>query len=124
MVDVFLLTIRFGERLKRGSVESRLKLIHVTNGIGEEPTPLAAFDQALISAGVAHYNLIVLSSMIPAGCVVRRTKYITKADEYGYRLYLVMARSEEQQKGKSAWAGLGWAQDQNTGRGLFVEMHG
>jgi arginine decarboxylase len=98
--------------------------IHITTGTGEGPTPLAAFDRALINAGVANYNLIVLSSVIPAKSEIMRARYVAKADEYGYRLYLVMARHEEQQRGKSAWAGLGWTQEQNTGRGLFVEMHG
>ena len=98
--------------------------IYLSTGIGEGPTPLAAFDAALINAGIANYNLIVLSSVIPARSVMRRTKYVAKADEYGYRLYLVMARHEEQQAGKSAWAGLGWTQEPRSGRGLFVEMHG
>jgi hypothetical protein len=35
-----------------------------------------------------------------------------------------MARQEEQRQGKSAWAGLDWTQEQNSGRGLFVEIHG
>lgn len=98
--------------------------IHVTTGTGEGPTPLAAFDAALINAGVANYNLIYLSSVIPAESVVQRTRYVAPADEYGYRLYIVMARHDEQQKGKSAWAGLGWTQDIDSGRGLFVEIHG
>lgn len=37
--------------------------IYVTTGTGEGPTPLAAFDAALINAGVANYNLICLSSV-------------------------------------------------------------
>ena len=98
--------------------------IQLTTGIGEGPTPLAAFDAALIDAGIANYNLIVLSSVIPARSVLRQARYVARADEYGYRLYLVMARQEEQQAGRSAWAGLGWTQEQRTGRGLFVEMHG
>jgi arginine decarboxylase len=97
--------------------------IHITTGTGEGPTPLAAFDRALINAGVANYNLIVLSSVIPAKSEILRSKYVAE-NEYGYRLYLVMARHEEQQQGKSAWAGLGWTQEQDTRRGLFVEMHG
>ena len=98
--------------------------IHVTTGTGDAPTPLAAFDRALIEAGIANFNLIVLSSVIPAKSEILRAGYVAKADEYGSRLYLVMARHEEQQPGKSAWAGLGWTQEQDSGRGLFVEMHG
>ena len=43
-----------------------MKII-VTSGTGEGPTSLAAFDAALLDAGVANYNLICLSSIIPPG---------------------------------------------------------
>ncbi len=98
--------------------------ICITTGTGEGPTPLAAFDAALIDAGIANYNLIYLSSVIPTGSVIQRAKFMTPPDEYGYRLYLVMARQDQQQPDHSAWAGLGWTQDQTAGRGLFVELHG
>ena len=98
--------------------------IRVTCGTGEGPTPLAAFDAALLDAGVANYNLILLSSVIPGGSVVRRASYMTPDEEYGHRLYLVMARAEAITMGSEAWAGLGWTQEPATGRGLFVEVHG
>jgi arginine decarboxylase len=98
--------------------------IRVTSGTGEGPTALAAFDAALLDAGVANYNLILLSSVIPGGSVVRRADYVTPSGEYGHRLYVVMARAETTAMGSEAWAGLGWTQEQATGRGLFVELHG
>ena len=39
--------------------------ITLSTGTGEGPTPLAAFDAALVDAGVADHNLICLSSVIP-----------------------------------------------------------
>jgi len=39
--------------------------IQVSGGIGSGPTELSAFDQALVRAGVANYNLIYLSSVLP-----------------------------------------------------------
>lgn len=98
--------------------------IHITTGTGEGPTPLAAFDAALINAGVANYNLLYLSSVIPQNGVIQRAKYVAPTDEYGYRLYVVVARQDEYQQGKSAWAGLGWTQNEDSGCGLFVEIHG
>jgi arginine decarboxylase len=94
-----------------------------TSGTGEGPTPLAAFDAALLQAGVANYNLICLSSVIPPASVIQCRKFCTPADEYGDRLYVVMASREEHECGKAAWAGLGWTQG-DDGRGLFVEMNG
>ncbi len=98
--------------------------IVVTSGTGEGPTPLAAFDAALLSAGVANYNLIYLSSVIPPGSSIELRRFVQPSDEYGHRLYLVAARHHEHRLGSSAWAGLGWTQAEKTGRGLFVELHG
>jgi arginine decarboxylase len=98
--------------------------ITITCGTGEGPTPLAAFDQALLSAGVANYNLIYLSSVIPPESVIECARFVTPTDEYGHRLYVVMARHDEQTPGNTAWAGVGWTQEEATGRGLFVELHG
>ena len=99
-------------------------LIRITTGTGEGPTLQAAFDAALRSAGVANYNLLELSSVIPTGSRIERRKPSSSAGEYGHRLYVVVSRRLERERGKTAWAGLGWTQDQSSGRGLFVEIEG
>ncbi len=48
--------------------------IALAAGLGEGPTQLAAFDAALRDAGVANYNRICLSSVIPPGSVIERRK--------------------------------------------------
>ena len=98
--------------------------IIITSGIGEGPTSVAAFDAALINAGVSNYNLLCLSSIIPAGSILKRTRFISPETEYGHRLYVVIARHDEAREGNAAWAGLGWTQEKEHGRGLFVELHG
>ena len=98
--------------------------IKITSAAGSGPTPLAAFDAALRNAGVENYNLIPLSSVIPTAAVLERGRHATPPSEYGNRLYVVMARHETSQLGEEAWAGLGWTQEPETGRGLFVELHG
>jgi len=98
--------------------------IIVSTGKGEGPTPLAAFDAALLDAGVCNYNLLCLSSVIPPGSTIERARYIADPDEYGHRLYVVMAHQTEQRPGYAAWAGLGWTQEPSSERGLFVELEG
>ncbi len=98
--------------------------IVITTGTGEGPTAVAAFDAALRSAGVENYNLIPLSSIIPPGSTIERATFVTLVDEYGHRLYVVMARRDEHVGGGAAWAGVGWTQEPGDGRGLFVELHG
>lgn len=99
--------------------------IQVTGGSGTGPTELAAFDQCLVRAGVANYNLLYLSSVLPARSVVETTTIPKKlAGEWGDRLYVVMAQMRTSQRNQEAWAGIGWIQDLETGRGLLVEHEG
>jgi arginine decarboxylase len=98
--------------------------IFVTTGVGEGSTPLSAFDRALFEAGIGNYNLVVLSSVIPRGTTIVRKQWHGDDDEWGYRLYVVLAEQRQTVVGKEAWAGLGWVQNEDDGRGLFVEHHG
>lgn len=98
-------------------------VIALATGVGSGPTPLAAFDAALLDAGVANYNLICLSSVIPPGSVIERRRWHTPAREWGQRLYCVMSQMREERPGHTAHAGIGWVRDERDGRGLFVELH-
>ena len=99
--------------------------IAVTTGAGEADTTLAAFDAALLEAGIGNFNLIPLSSVIPTGALVveKRPEFDDEA-VWGHRLYLVIAEQRTDSPGDEAWAGVGWIQDPDSGRGLFVEHQG
>ncbi len=94
--------------------------IYICTGRGEGITNISAFDSALIQAGIANYNLLYLSSVIPKNSKVIVEKFISNEENYGNKLYVVMSRSDQIIAGKEAWAGLGWIQDEK-GRGLFAE---
>ncbi len=100
--------------------------ITVRAGTGAGPTHIAAFDHALSRAGAADHNLLALSSVVPPGSdvvVVDEPRDEPPLGDYGDRLYCVLARADADLPGASAWAGLGWAQEED-GRGVFVEHHG
>lgn len=99
--------------------------IQLATGIGQGPTKLAAFDAALNDAGVANYNLIRLSSVVPPNSVIEKKKVkVTTKGIWGDRLYVVMAEKRVDTPNREAWAGIGWVQDSKTGHGLFVEHEG
>lgn len=102
--------------------------IYVTSGIGTGPTQLSAFDSALNDAGVANYNLIRLSSVIPPDTVIEPTQSKIPSENipggWGDKLYVVMAEKRVDTPNTEAWAGVGWVQDKETGKGLFVEHEG
>jgi len=101
--------------------------IHVSTSLGLGPTSLSAFDQALMKTGVANYNLIRLSSVIPPKSEIIEHEGGVPAFEggtWGDRLYVVYAEQRVEHPGEEAWAGVGWVQDPKTGKGLFVEHEG
>lgn len=117
--------------------------ITVTAATGTGPTSLAAFDDALRSAGVANFNLVRLSSVIPPGSTVlgrserapgvpelidltdaARLDPVAAGGGWGDRLYAVWAFQSAELLGQEAWAGVAWAQDPGDNRGLFVEHEG
>ncbi|GAB3248500.1 pyruvoyl-dependent arginine decarboxylase [Nocardioides dilutus] len=96
--------------------------ISIRTGSGTGRTLLSAFDHALQSAGVADFNLVTLSSVIPPGSRLRHVSN-TLPGGHGDLLFCVRAEAYAEHSGDIAWAGLGWCVDE-TGGGLFVEHHG
>jgi arginine decarboxylase len=99
--------------------------IQVASGVGFGPTKLAAFDAALREAGIGDYNLVTLSSIVPPGSTIAPTDGPAVAPgKWGDRLYVVMAQLRVDTRYEEAVAGLGWIQELESGRGLFVEHVG
>ena len=93
--------------------------ISIRTASGTGRTPLSAWDDALWLAGVANYNLIRLSSVIPEQT---RLSFTTEpvVGDHGDKLYCVYASTLAENPGDTAWAGIGWTRAED-GRGLFVE---
>ena len=99
--------------------------INITSGTGVGPTEIAAFDHALVNAGVANFNLIYLSSVLPPGSDVEVLDTpTTPKGNWGDRLYVVMAQNRTNVRNQEVWSGIGWIQDEETKKGLLVEHEG
>lgn len=118
--------IREDTRAERRQTERLwLRTIEVTSAVGAGATTLSAFDDALLRNGVGNFNLIRLSSVIPPGTdVVCQDTAPDIGGAWGDRLYVVMAEQRVNRPGREAWAGIGWVQHEESGRGLFVEHEG
>lgn len=107
------------------TTRARLRTIEIASAVGTGATTLAAFDQALLHCGVGNFNLLRLSSVIPPETnVVTSDGPLDVMGDWGDRLYVVMAEERVDRPGREAWAGIGWVQHEETGRGLFVEHEG
>jgi arginine decarboxylase len=101
--------------------------IHVGSGIGTGPTTMAAFDEALDKVGIANFNMLRLSSIVPPESKVfvhKGRMPFSMPGTWGDRMYLVMAEKRVDRHNAEAWAGVGWVQDKKTGRGMFTEHEG
>lgn len=104
----------------------RTRSIEIACGTGTGPNTLAAFDGALRATGIANFNLLRLSSVIPPSTEIRPVSGAVSPipGEWGDRLYVVMAEARVTEPGEQAWAGIGWVQQEESGKGLFVEHEG
>ena len=95
--------------------------IRVVWGSGTAPTAMASYDAALADAGVHNYNLVGVSSVIPAGAEVDPVGTAGDLGAVGGRLTVVEARATATDPGHVS-AGLAWVQSPDGG--LFYEAAG
>lgn len=95
--------------------------IRIVTGSGHGPTPTAAYDAALAEAGVHNYNLVTLSSVIPADATIERVGTAPDLGPIGHGQYVVQA-AETTDEGEAA-AAIGWTRE-SDGPGIFYEVSG
>lgn len=96
--------------------------IRVVWGAADGPTEHSSYDAALAAAGVHNYNLVPVSSVIPAGAEVEAVGTAPDLGPAGDRLHVVQARATATGPGHVS-AGLAWSQSAD-GPGLFYEAAG
>jgi arginine decarboxylase len=96
-------------------------LIRVVWGTAHRPTAMSSYDAALAEANVHDYNLVQVSSVIPADTPVEAVGTAPDLGPVGERLTVVEGRKTVSEE--TAVAGLGWASEP-SGRGIFYEASG
>lgn len=93
-------------------------IIHVVGGTGTAPTAKAAYDAALADANLHNYNLVPVSSVVPADAEVVRVERAPDLGLAGNRLNVVQAKAAAVGP-ETVAAGIGWVT--GPGPGLFYE---
>ena len=98
--------------------------IHVVSGVGTGPTEMAAYDAALADGNLHNYNLVGVSSVIPAEATVRVVDAAPDLGPAGNRLTVVQGRAvaAPDSAADEIAAAIGWAT--GPGPGLFYEAAG
>ncbi len=97
--------------------------IRIVAGVGTGPTATAAYDDALADAGIHNYNLVTVSSMIPATADIKIVETAPPLGSPGNKLTIVQARATADPGDEQRiTAGLGWATGPKFG--VFYEAAG
>ncbi|WP_254272388.1 pyruvoyl-dependent arginine decarboxylase [Haloarcula marina] len=99
-----------------------MSTIRVVWGAATGPTALSSYDAALAEAGVHNYNLVTLSSVIPAGPAIEIVGTAPDLGPPGEALEVVQSAATAA-PGEQAAAGIGWARTAD-GPGIFYEVDG
>ncbi|MCU4926521.1 pyruvoyl-dependent arginine decarboxylase [Halobacteria archaeon AArc-dxtr1] len=95
--------------------------IRIVWGSATGPTAMSSYDAALADAGVENYNLVSVSSVIPADVPLEAVGTAPDLGPAGERLTVVEGRATTGEAGQIS-AGLGWVRSAGDGPGLFYEV--
>ena len=98
--------------------------VFFTKGVGRHKEKLQSFELALRNAGIAHCNLVNVSSIFPPGCrILSREKGIREL-EPGQVTFVVMARNETNEPNRLVVSSIGLALPSGENYGYLSEHHG
>ncbi|WP_340097996.1 pyruvoyl-dependent arginine decarboxylase [Salinibaculum salinum] len=101
-----------------------MSILRVVWGSATGPTAMAAYDAALADANIHNYNLVTVSSVIPAAPPLEVVGTAPDLGPVGNRLTVVQSKATRAPgESAAAVAGIGWARSE-SGRGIFYEATG
>lgn len=101
-----------------------MNTIRIVWGTGRGPTETASYDAALASANIHNYNLVSVSSVIPAHGRIEVVGDAPPLGPTGNRVTVVEGRSTlAPEESGQAVASLGWSREPD-GPGIFYEAAG
>jgi arginine decarboxylase len=98
--------------------------IFFTKGVGRAKEKLQSFEYALRDAGIAPYNLVRVSSILPPKCKIVTKSQGIKELEHGQILFCVIAESAANEPNRLIVASIGMANpEKNDLYGYLSEHH-
>ena len=97
--------------------------VFLTRGVGHHEDRLHSFELALREAGLAPFNLVTVSSILPPGCdVVQREDGLTELLP-GQIVFCVLAREDTDQSHKKITASVGMAIPEDPTQHGYISEH-
>jgi len=97
--------------------------IFTTKGVGVHKDKLASFELALREAGIAHCNLVLVSSIFPPGCKKISKEEGVKLLAPGEVVFVVYARNQTKEPNRLIAASVGMAIPADTAQHGYLSEH-
>ncbi len=96
-----------------------------TRGVGKHREKLSSFEMALRAAGIAHFNLVRVSSIFPPGCKIVQRDAGLKLLKAGQILHVVLAEAATNEPRRLLASSIGVAIPRDPDQfGYLSEFHG
>ena len=99
------------------------KFSFLTKGKGVSKEKLTSFEMALRDAGIAEFNLVKVSSIMPPFCKIISKKEGLKKLSPGQILYVVLSESATNEHGRKVAASVGIAMPADRSRHGYLSEH-
>ena len=99
------------------------KKVFLTKGVGRDKEKLTSFERALRNAGIAQFNLVSISSIIPPHCKIISKKAGLSLLSPGQILYTVLSRNATNEPNRLISASVGMAVPKNKAQYGYLSEH-
>jgi len=99
------------------------KYVFFTKGVGLNKKELISFESALLDAGIAHLNIVQVSSILPPNCLEISKEKGLKMLNPGQIVFAVLARQCSNEKHKLISASVGVAKPKDENHYGFLSEH-
>lgn len=99
------------------------KRMFLTKGVGRDKEKLHSLEAALRDAGIAHVNLVRVSSIFPPGCIIVPQKQGRKLLKPGQIVYAVMSDAASNERSRLLAASIGVARPMDKERYGYLSEH-
>lgn len=97
--------------------------LFLTRGVGTHKEKLSSFEMALREAGIAHFNLVRVSSIFPPNCVIVDRDEGLKLLQPGEVVFAVIAEMASNEPGRRIAASIGVARPADRDKYGYLSEH-
>ena len=103
-----------------GTVPTR---VFLTKGVGSHREKLTSFELALRNAGIAHLNIVQVSSIFPPECILMPRSKGTELLSPGQIVHCVLSRNESNEPNRHIGSAIGIAIPKDKSRYGYISEH-